>query len=286
MSSHHHHHHGESQKNIATAFFMNFCFMLFEIIVGMISGSIAIVSDSFHDLGDSLSLGVSWILESKKDKSANDDYNYGYKKLSVVGAIINIFVLIIAIFVSLYQAVKRFFNPEPIKTGIVIVVAIIGAIVNAIPIIKMKASKTISEKTVSLHLLEDVLTWCALLIVSVIVHLTRWYFLDSCFAIIICVVLSVGVIKNCISIFRIIMDAKPKQINLDEVSDAIKSTNDNIESVKELKVRDIDGESFVADIKIQLKKDFEVNNIEDIYNQINNELEKFEIHSTTIQIYF
>ncbi len=285
MSEHHHHHHGGSKKNIATAFFMNLGFAVFEVIMGLITGSIAIVSDAFHDFGDSLSLGTSWILEHNKDKSANEKYPYGYKKLSVVGAIINVFVLLVAIFVSMYQAINRFFNPEPIKTGIFIVVAIIGAVVNAIPIIKMKTSKTISERTVSLHLFEDVLTWCAFLVVGVIQHFTGWYFLDSCIAIAVCVVLLVGVLRNCLAIYYIIMDATPRDLKIDEVKNAIVGCNEYIDDIKDIKVRDIDGESYVAEVKLYIKPNFDISNLSALYVDVEGVAKTFDIYSINIQVY-
>lgn len=286
MNNHHHyHHHGDSHKNIALAFLMNFFFMVFEVFAGLLTGSIAVISDSFHDFGDSLSLGVSWVLENKKNKPANEKYQYGFKKLSVIGAIINIFVLTVAIFVSFYHAITRLFNPEEIKTGIVIIVAIVGAIINFIPIIKMKASKTISEKTVSLHLLEDVLGWVALLIVSVIQHFTKWYFLDSCFAIIICLVLILGIVRNCISVFNIIMDSKPSEIDLDKLKQAIKQCDEQIINIISVRVRGIDGESYVADVQLQLINTFSASKLETLYEKINHVMEEYNIEHSTIQVH-
>ena len=111
MSQNHSHHH-HSSKNLKIAFFLNLGFTIFEFISGLYVNSIAIVSDAVHDLGDSLSLGISWYLDHKSKKGANSKFSYGYKRFSLLGALINSIVLLIGSTYVIYEAVKRLMEPE------------------------------------------------------------------------------------------------------------------------------------------------------------------------------
>jgi len=128
------------------------------------------------------------------------------------------------------------------------------------------------------------LGWVALLIVSVVQHFTKWYFLDSCFAIIICIVLLVGVVKNSIEVFNLIMDAKPNEIDQDKLKQVIKQCDQQIEDIIKIRVRGVDGESYVADIQVRLASSFDMSDLDSLYEKINHTMEEYGIEQSTIQI--
>ena len=109
---HNHSHENESGKNLRTAFLLNICFTIFEIIGGFYVNSVAIISDAVHDLGDSISLGISWYLDKKSKQVGNKKFSFGYKRFSLLGALINSLVLIGGSVYVIYEAINRLIEPE------------------------------------------------------------------------------------------------------------------------------------------------------------------------------
>ena len=163
----HNHSHDHSGKNLKVAFFLNLTFTILEFIGGIYVNSIAIISDAVHDLGDSLSLGTSWYLDSKSKKNANSKYSYGYRRFSLLGALINSVVLIAGSVYVIYEAVGRILEPEHSDAQGMVIFAIIGVLVNGYAAYKLSSGKSMNEKVVSWHLMEDVLGWVAVLIVAI-----------------------------------------------------------------------------------------------------------------------
>lgn len=156
-SKHHHQHHHSDVKNIKVAFFLNVTFTIVEIIGGFFTNSIAILSDAVHDLGDSLSLGMAWYFQKKAKNGSDKLFSYGYKRFSLLGAIINSIVLIVGSIFILTEAIPRLFHPEQAEVKGMFLLAILGLIVNGAAVLRLKKGHSINEKVVSLHLLEDVL---------------------------------------------------------------------------------------------------------------------------------
>ena len=168
MGNHHDHHH--SSDNIKVAFFLNFAFTILEIIGGLYVNSIAIISDAIHDLGDTISLGTSWYLEEKSHKKSNKKFSFGYKRFSLLGALINSVILIIGSLYVINEAVGRILEPEHTDAKGMIFFAVIGVLVNGYAAWKLSGGKTMNEKVASWHLLEDVLGWVAVLVVAIILN--------------------------------------------------------------------------------------------------------------------
>ena len=167
---HHHDHHHHSSNNIKVAFFLNFAFTILEIIGGLYVNSIAIISDAIHDLGDTISLGTSWYLEEKSYKKSNKKFSFGYKRFSLLGALINSIILIIGSLYVITEAVGRILEPEHTDAKGMIFFAVIGVLVNGYAAWKLSSGKTMNEKVASWHLVEDVLGWVAVLVVGIILN--------------------------------------------------------------------------------------------------------------------
>ena len=185
MSHHHHHHHNQSGKNLKIAFFLNLGFTILEFFGGIYVNSVAIMSDAVHDLGDSLSLGTAWYLDKKSHKEADDKYSFGYKRFSLLGALINSIVLIGGSIYVISEAIGRLFEPQPSDAQGMIVFAIIGVLVNGYAAWKLSSGNSLNEKTVSWHLMEDVLGWVAVLIVAIVLNFTDNQYLDPALSILI-----------------------------------------------------------------------------------------------------
>ena len=185
----------KSEKNILIAFVLNLVFSIFEFVGGAITGSVAIVSDAVHDIGDALSIGVSYFLEKKSKKQPDEIYTYGYKRFSVMGSLITTVVLLFGSIAVIYNSVIRIFNPVEIDYGGMIVFAIIGVIVNFIAAWFTKEGDSLNQKAVNLHMAEDVLGWVVVLIGAIVMQFTDFVIIDS----IMSVVVAIFILINALS---------------------------------------------------------------------------------------
>ena len=192
---HIHTHHGDV-KNIKIAFFLNLGFSIVEIIGGFLTNSVAILSDAVHDLGDSFSLGLAWYFQKFSRKQRDKNFTYGYKRFSLVGALINSIVLIAGSVLILSEAIPRIFNPQQADAGGMFLLAILGIIVNGIAVVRLRKGSSLNEKVVSLHMLEDVLGWSAVLIGAIIMKFTNLYIIDPILSVLISFFILFNVFKK------------------------------------------------------------------------------------------
>lgn len=165
---HNHAHKNETTSRIAWAFFLNVSFTIIEFIGGWLTNSTAIMADAVHDLGDSLSIGLAWILGKLSNRQSSSKFSYGYRRFSLLGALINGIVLIIGSIWVLSEAIPKLLNPEmPVVEGM-FGLAILGVTVNGYAAFKLSKGKSLNEQMLNWHLLEDVLGWVAVLVVSIL----------------------------------------------------------------------------------------------------------------------
>jgi len=207
-------HHNHDVKNIKTAFLLNLGFTIFELIGGLFVNSVAILSDAIHDLGDSLSLGLSWYFQNLSHKGRTKTFSYGYKRFSVLSAIINSIVLLVGSIFILYETIPRLITPvQPNATGM-LALSIIGIIVNGAAVLKTCKGKTANERAVSLHMMEDVLGWIAVFIGSVIMYFVHLPILDPILSILITGFILFNAFKNLGFSLKIILQIFVYIINL------------------------------------------------------------------------
>ena len=127
-----HHHHKKAGKNLAFVFFMNLTFNIIVIAGGIATNSMAILADCIHDMSDTISIAIAWLLEKVSQKDSSDSYSYGYQRFSILGAVITSIFVIVMAFVILSEAIPRLFNPEGVDAGGMLIVAIIGLIFKSI----------------------------------------------------------------------------------------------------------------------------------------------------------
>ena len=158
----------KTEKNILIAFLLNLLFSIIEMIGGIFTNSIAIISDSIHDFGDALTIGISYFLERKSKKKPDELHTYGYIRYSVLGSIITTAILLSGSIFVIYNAIIRLINPVDIKYNGMIILAIIGVVTNSIASYVTKEGDSLNQKSVNLHMLEDVLGWVIVLIGAII----------------------------------------------------------------------------------------------------------------------
>lgn len=161
--SHSHHHH-ESSGNLKAAFLLNLSFTVIEVIGGLWTNSIAILSDAVHDLGDSISLGLAWYFDRLSHRGRTPRHTYGYRRYSLLGGLITATVLLVGLSFVLWNAVGRLFQPEAVNAPGMMVLALVGVAFNGAAVLRVRKGSSLTEKVVSWHLLEDTLGWVAVLI--------------------------------------------------------------------------------------------------------------------------
>lgn len=200
-------------KNIAIAFILNFSFTIIELIGGLLTNSVAILSDALHDFGDSISLALAWYFEKLSAHSPNARYSYGYKRFALLGALINSTVLLVGSSVVIYQSVLRILHPQPVVAVGMLWLAILGIIVNGIAVLRThKKEAGVNERVVSLHLLEDVLGWLAVLVASVVMLFFDLPVLDPLLSVAISIFVLYNVFRNLATTFKIILQGVPSDV--------------------------------------------------------------------------
>ncbi|TKD65164.1 cation diffusion facilitator family transporter [Flavobacterium sp. ASW18X] len=280
--SHNHSHRQHSSKNLKIAFFLNLGFTVFEFIGGLYVNSIAIVSDAVHDLGDSLSLGTSWYLDQKSKKGANNKFSYGYKRFSLLGALINSIVLLIGSTYVIYEAVKRLIEPEHSDAQGMILFAIVGVAVNGYGAWKVSKGTSMNERVVSLHLLEDVLGWVAVLIVSIVLYFYDNNYLDPALSLLITLYILFNVFKRLKETLFVFLQGVPKDIDLDAIKNSVLQL-DNVASLHHTHLWSQEGENHVFTTHIKLKNITEFDQILTVKKEVKYILQEYKFHHYTIE---
>ena len=278
----HNHSHDYSGKNLKVAFFLNLAFTILEFIGGIYVNSVAIISDAVHDLGDSLSLGTSWYLDSKSKKESNAKYSYGYRRFSLLGALINSIVLIAGSIYVIYEAVGRILEPEHSDAQGMIIFAIIGVLVNGYAAYKLSSGKSMNEKVVSWHLMEDVLGWVAVLIVAVVLYFKDIHYLDPALSLLITLYILFNVFKRLKETLFIFLQGVPSDINLDEIKNKILEL-DHVKSLHHTHIWSLEGERHVFTSHVILKNIEGFKQVIETKSQIKSLLDEYNFEHYTIE---
>ncbi|MFD0932853.1 cation diffusion facilitator family transporter [Psychroflexus salinarum] len=279
----HNHDHSHGTGNLKVAFFLNLGFTIIEIIGGLYFNSLAILSDALHDLGDSLSLGLSWYFQKLSNKGRTKNYSYGYKRFSLLGAIINAVVLAVGSIFILAHAVPQLFNPEETNAEGMFYLAILGVIVNGAAVLKLRKGESMNEKVVSLHLLEDVLGWAAVLVGSIIMMYFDAPFIDPLLSILISLYVIYNVYRNLKKSMLIILQATPSEISMEEVKSQLLELTEIIE-IHDLHVWSLDGNYNVMSVHVRLEQDYKLSELSDLKEKIRSKLHDKSIEHVTIEI--
>lgn len=268
----------KTEKNILVAFLLNLFFAIIEFVGGSLTNSVAIVSDAIHDLGDSLSIGVSFFLEKISKKKPDDNYTYGYIRYSVLGGLITTVILLVGSIFVIYNAINRLINPVDINYDGMLFLAIFGLIINTLATYFTRDGDSINQKSVNLHMLEDVLGWVVVLIGAIIMLFTDIKIIDPLMSIGVALFILVNTLINFKNILDLFLEKTPQEIKIDEIKTyimKIKGVND----VHHIHVWSIDGYNNFATMHVVVKK-----NDTQLKEQIKDELKEHGISHTTIEI--
>lgn len=241
---HDHDHVHDSEKSIRVAFFLNLSFTLIEVAGGLYTNSLAILSDALHDLGDSFAIGLSWYMEKQAGRPAAGAWSYGYRRLSLLAGLINALILIIGSLFILAFALPRLFAPEPANAEGMLLLAILGVAVNGAAVLRLRGGKNLNMQVISWHLMEDVLGWLAVLVVSLALMVTELHVLDPLLSILITGYVLYNVVRHLHSTLTIFLQAAPANLNIDTLNLALAAIP-NVLSTHHTHAWSLDGEHHV-----------------------------------------
>ena len=274
-----------SNQRIGWVFVLNVSFTIIEFIGGMLTNSTAIMADAVHDLGDSLAIGSAWFLSWLAKKDADDSFSYGYQRLSLLGALINGVVLIAGSIWVLIQAIPRLFDPVMPSVNGMFALAVLGVLVNGFAAYKLSSGKTLNEKVLNWHLLEDVFGWVAVLIVSVTLMFVEVPLLDALLAIGFTLYVLFNVVKNTTTVTKFFLQAVPEQGLLEKVRKELLAL-DSVTSIHHEHAWSLDGESTVFTAHLSVECPLDAIEQVEIKSTIAQALDQFGFAHTTIELEF
>jgi len=277
------HNHSSDTGNIKVAFFLNLSFTVIEIIGGILTNSVAIFSDAVHDLGDSLSLGMAWYFQKVSQKGRDDKYSYGYRRYSVLGALINTVVLILGCAFILWETIPRITNPQDVHPEGMVILACFGIIVNGAAVFKLKKGSSLNEKVVALHLLEDVFGWVAVLIGSIVMIFWDLPIIDPILSLAITFYILFNVYRNLKTALNVFLQRIPANVDLDKIENYL-SYKKGLSNYEDIHIWSLDGNYNVMTMEISLDSNMNKNEIVEYLNVIHLELKEFNIDHCTIEI--
>ena len=269
-------------ENLRLAFFLNLGFAILELIGGFWSNSLTILAGALHDLGDSATVGVSWYLENVSRREKDRRYSYGYRRFSLLGAVISAIVLITGAIFVIIEAVPRLIHPEHSNAQGMIVFAIIGISVNGIAVLRMRGGKSMSARMISWHLLDDVLGWGAVLVMSLVLLFADIHTLDPIFSLLITAFVLFNVIKNLRKTLSLFLQAVPEEVEIDTIDNAIKRAQ-KVKDVHHTHIWSLDGEHNVLTTHVVLEEGASRNEIRAIKCLVHDLVPKYDLAHTTIE---
>ena len=268
----------KTEKNILIAFILNLSFSVFEIIGGFFTGSVAIISDAVHDLGDATSIGISYFLEKKSKKQPDNTYTYGYARFSVMGSVITTLILLFGSVMVIYNAILRIINPVEINYNGMIVFAIVGALVNFLAAYFTKDGDSLNQKAVNLHMLEDVLGWIVVLVGAIIMRFTDIRIIDPLMSMGVAIFIFVNALKNLKEVLDLFLEKIPNNISIEEIKNHIKEI-DGVIDTHHIHIWSMDGYHNFATMHIVANE-----NSHEIKDKIREELKEHGIGHATLEI--
>lgn len=277
----HRHSHGSSsaEKNISVAFYLNAFFVVVELVGGLLTNSMAILSDALHDFGDCLSLATAWFLQKKSQKGRDHKYSYGYKRFSLLGSVFLSGVLTVSSIIVIVEAIKRIVSPQEVSAQGMLWMALFGIAINGAAALRVKRGTSLNERAVYLHIMEDVLGWVGVLVVSVVMMFVYVPILDSLLSIAISVWVLSNVYGNIKSVFRILLQGTPENVDAEKLKQRIMQLP-GVEGVHDLHIWSLDGEAHVMTLHVVS----DVDNVQELKRELQKVAREFGVVHTTTEI--
>lgn len=222
------------------AFLLNLSFAIVEFIAGGIFGSSAVLADSVHDFGDAIAIGISAFLESISNRKEDSHYTLGYKRFSLLGAMVTAVILMTGSGMVILENVSKLFHPQPVNEEGLLWLGIIAISVNVLASLVIRKGQTKNGSILSLHFLEDTLGWLAVILMGMVLRYTDWYILDPLLSLGISAFILSKAIPRFWSTLKIFLDAVPEGVDIKQVKNDLEQL-DHVASINQLNLWTMDG---------------------------------------------
>ena len=270
---HNHSHQVVSSKKMGIAILLNIFITVMQIIGGVISGSISLLTDATHNLSDVISLLLSWFTNKLSHKAANKTYTFGYKRAEILSALVNSATLMVIAGFLIVEAFKRFLNPEPIQANIVIIFAFASVLINALSVFLLHndAKNNMNIKSAYLHLLTDVMTSIAVMIGGLVMKYTGFVQVDSILSFLIALYLIYSSYKILTDAVRILMQAAPKDLDVQSIRNEITGI-EGVSNLKNVHIWQLNEKETIFEADVYLNREMMLSEVESITKYIHNAL--------------
>lgn len=270
----------KAKYTVWVAFFLNLSYAIVEFIAGGIFGSSAVLADSVHDLGDAIAIGISAFLETISNREEDRQYTLGYKRFSLLGALVTAIILMTGSVLVILENVTKILNPQPVNDEGILWLGIIAVSINVLASLVVGKGKTKNESILSLHFLEDTLGWLAVILMAIILRFTDWYILDPLLSLVISIFILTKAIPRFWSALKIFLDAVPEGLETGDLEKDLETLT-NVKSVNQLSIWSMDGLENNAIIHLCLE-DWE--QMMETKNQVRQLLEERGVQNITIEV--
>ena len=269
-----------SKTSIWLAFFLNLSFSVVEFIFGGIFNSSAVLADAVHDLGDALAIGLSACLETISNRQEDKRYTLGYKRFSLLGAMLTALILLAGSVMMLLENIPRLLSPQPVNYQGMLWLGVIAILINLLASLIVRKGQTKNEAILTLHFLEDILGWLAVILVAGVLYVTDWYFLDPLLSLLISSFILWKAIPRFWSALKIFLDAVPEGVDIKQVKNNLEQL-DHVASVNQLSIWSMDGLEKNAIVHVCLE---EIEHMEYCKESIRNLLKDYGFQNVTIEV--
>lgn len=285
MSHVHIHKHEVKGKNLVYSILLNILITVAQLVGGIISGSLALISDALHNFSDVLSLGFSLFAHKLSRKKASINQTFGYKRAELIAAFVNAITLVVVALILTYGAIERLFNQHPIQSGLVIWLAILGIAVNGFSVLLLQkdAKHNINMKSAYLHLLTDMMASVAVLIGGLMMKFYGWYWVDSVMTILIAVYLIVVGVDLIKKATKMLMLFTPEFIDIKEIVREVHKVP-GVNKLHHIHVWHLNDEELHLEAHLDCSDDIKMSEFNELLDAVEIVLfEKFHINHINIQ---
>ena len=275
-----HSHHKKASENLAFVFFVNLTFNIIVILGGLATNSMAVLADCIHDMSDTISMLIAWILEHISQKDSSDKYSYGYQRFSILGAVItSTFVIVMAFFI-LSESIPRLFSAEGVDAGGMLIIALVGLIFKSVSVYRLYGGETFNEKAILYHLLGDIFEWIAILVLSII--LIFWSdvtYLDPFVSIGIAIWLIFNLGRTLIKSIQVLLQKTPDNFDVEDFKNQILNIS-GVNAIDDFHIWSLDGIDSVMTLKVDVDFGYDVGEIKKEVYSISN---KYHVIDITVE---
>ena len=282
----HHHHHGDLKgRNLLISILLNIVITISQVIGGILSGSLALLSDALHNFSDVLSLIISYVANRLSKRRASQNRTFGYKRAEIIAAFVNASTLIIVAILLIIEAFKRFQSPQEIESDLVIWLALLGIVANGFSVLLLKkdADKNMNMRSAYLHLFTDMMASVAVLVGGLLMKYYEIYWVDSALTFGIAIYLIFMGYQLLKDSTKVLMLFTPEEIKVQEIV-ALINKLEGIKSMHHVHIWQLNEEEIHLEAHIDFEEDIRLSTFDTILESIEKLLlKKFQINHINIQ---